>query len=351
MTAGFVGSGVHLGAACGDRRAQVCQRRCRRATTVAVTTKVATEENVGRRQREHETWRWNNYKINYKVTGPEDAETKVLLVHGFGASVNHWFDLQENMSTRGYRVYSIDLLGFGSSDKATDVSYEIELWAEMVGDFIRERGGSGWVLAGNSVGSLVSLAAADALGKVHVSGLCLFNCAGGLTAFRYAELPVPLRLVYFLIRKIFFNPVVGRFIFSRYSSKENIKSTLLQVYGNKDAVTDELVDMLYMPAKDENAVEVFIKVLDGPAGPEPENLLQKLDWCPTLVLWGEDDPWTPMSSKTGINFHPGDRFPEYHPNLKLLALPQTGHCPHDERPEQCSNLFDEWLKEVGLSMK
>eukprot|EP00188_Purpureofilum_apyrenoidigerum_P004819 Plantae.Rhodophyta-Purpureofilum_apyrenoidigerum.ctg5751.p1 GENE.Plantae.Rhodophyta-Purpureofilum_apyrenoidigerum.ctg5751~~Plantae.Rhodophyta-Purpureofilum_apyrenoidigerum.ctg5751.p1 ORF type:complete len:355 (-),score=48.78 Plantae.Rhodophyta-Purpureofilum_apyrenoidigerum.ctg5751:233-1297(-) len=347
MATGFISGRAYVGGRCEERRLCSIRRRQQRLTVAAVqATEVTANDEVGRLQRQHKTWRWKDYQINYKTTGPENAELKVLLIHGFGASVNHWFGLQGNLAKKGYEVYSIDLLGFGASDKVTDVTYEIELWAELVRDFVRERGGSGWILAGNSVGSLVSLAAANILGDEHVSGICLFNCAGGLTAFRYEELPIPLRLVYFLIRKILFNPVVGRFVFSRYSTKDNIKATLQQVYGNKDAVTDELIDMLYLPATDDNAVDVFIKILDGPPGPEPEKLLPELSWCPVLVLWGEDDPWTPIGSNKGINFHPGDRFPEYHPNLKLIVLSQTGHCPHDERPNECSDLLHEWLQEV-----
>jgi hypothetical protein len=40
-------------------------------------------------RREYETWRWRGYKINYRVEGPKGGPP-LLLIHGFGASVNHF---------------------------------------------------------------------------------------------------------------------------------------------------------------------------------------------------------------------------------------------------------------------
>lgn len=48
-----------------------------------------------------------------------------------------------------HKVYALDLLGFGWSDKAL-VDYNAALWRDQVADFIREKAGGGpVVLAGN----------------------------------------------------------------------------------------------------------------------------------------------------------------------------------------------------------
>jgi pimeloyl-ACP methyl ester carboxylesterase len=84
----------------------------------------------------------------------------------------------------------------------------------------------------------------------------------------------------------------------------------------------------------------------APAGPTPESYLERVQ-CPVgrtadlelfgasaraqvLVLWGDSDPWTPLDK----GMHPGIRFPEYCKDCKLAVLANTGHCPHDERPEE-----------------
>ncbi len=60
-----------------------------------------------------------------------------------------------------YRVYAVDLLGFGWSDKAL-VSYEgYSIWQEQLSDFIKQIvGGKSVVLVGNSLGGYNSLATA-----------------------------------------------------------------------------------------------------------------------------------------------------------------------------------------------
>lgn len=155
---------------------------------------VEGKEGLGRLRRDYEGWCWREYHVNYKVEGPVDAEMSVMLVHGFGACVNHWYDLQSLLASEGYRVYSIDLLGFGASEKPRDVEYGIDMWTDMLEDFVREQGGTNrWLLTGNSIGSLIAMNTAKRLGKERVAGVCLFNCPGGLTVFRYEELSWPLR--------------------------------------------------------------------------------------------------------------------------------------------------------------
>jgi hypothetical protein len=80
---------------------------------------------------------------------------------------------------------------------------------------------------------------------------------------------------------------------------------------------------LLAPSDDEGAEDVFLKVFGGPPGPTPESILPNVK-CPILALWGDSDPWTPLDR----GMHPGSTFGNYTDNLKLITLPNTGHCPH-----------------------
>jgi pimeloyl-ACP methyl ester carboxylesterase len=88
-----------------------------------------------------------------------------------------------------------------------------------------------------------------------------------------------------------------------------------------------------MPACDNGAEKVFLAILNGPSGPTPEELLHKTRWCPTLALWGSDDPFAPLTK----GLHPVIRFSVYNPDIKLDVLPNGGHCPHDARPTWVNN--------------
>ena len=55
------------------------------------------------------------------------------------------------------------------------------------------------------------------------------------------------------------------------------------------------------------------------------------------MLWGEADPWTPIA---GAQIY--QQLTDTH-NIEFVAIPNTGHCPHDERPEVVNPLIIHWL--------
>lgn len=76
-----------------------------------------------------------------------------------------------------YKVYALDLLGFGASDKPF-MDYSMELWDEQIRDFMAEFvGEQPAVVVGNSVGSLATLMVGAAAPE-RVKGVVLLNCAG-----------------------------------------------------------------------------------------------------------------------------------------------------------------------------
>ena len=68
------------------------------------------------------TWNWRGHQIKYTIAG---AGQPLLLIHGFGASIDHWRKNIPVLAEGGYQVYAIDLLGFGDSDKAVSEQPEI----------------------------------------------------------------------------------------------------------------------------------------------------------------------------------------------------------------------------------
>eukprot|EP00871_Galdieria_phlegrea_P002993 jgi/Galph1/3695/GphlegSOOS_G2335.1 len=270
------------------------------------------------------------FSINYYVEGPPTGKP-VILVHGFGASVGHWRKNIPKFASEGYRVYAIDLLGFGASEKPILDRYSLDLWRDLVQEFCSDmRKDEKWILCGNSIGALICAMVAHKNPQL-TEAIVLLNCAGGLTSFRESELSFPSALVY-----------LG--FFRSFRTRKNILNLLNQVYINKDAIDEYLVAILHLPSLDTGAEHVFLKTLGGPAGPSPEELLPNIK-CPILVIWGEDDPWTPYRR----GFHPGVRFQDYNPNMTLISLPSTGHCPHDERPDQVHQVLFPWLSRVLMT--
>ncbi|HEY9611829.1 alpha/beta fold hydrolase [Allocoleopsis sp.] len=275
-------------------------------------------------------WTWQGHQIQYTLMG---TGKPLVLIHGFGASIGHWRKNIPVLAEAGYRVFAIDLLGFGGSDKPP-LNYTLELWQQLLKDFWDTHIQEPTVFIGNSIGALLSLMTATNYPEI-AAGAVLINCAGGLN-HRPDELNLPLRLVMGLFTKLVSSKLVGVLLFNLIRDKSRIRRTLTQVYRDKAAITEELVDLIYTPSCDPGAQQVFASVLTAPPGPAPIELLPKVEH-PLLVIWGEDDPWTPIAgaalyqqqSETG--------------KVEFVAIANAGHCPHDEKPEAVNQLMSDWL--------
>jgi len=276
-------------------------------------------------------WTWKSYKIQYTVMGEGKP---LVLIHGFGASIGHWRKNIPVLAGAGYQVFALDLLGFGGSDKAS-IDYSVNLWVELIKDFWQQHIKQPAVFIGNSVGALIGLTIAVEHPEI-TTGAVLINAAGGLS-HRPHELNLPLRFVMGAFNKLVSHPITGKFVFNNIRRKSQIRRTLYQVYRDRQAVTDELVDMLYQPSCDEGAQQVFASILTAPPGISPEELLPKIE-RPLLVIWGADDPWTPI---TGAKLY--ENAQANGKEIKIIPIPGAGHCPHDEVPDLVNPQIIEWL--------
>jgi pimeloyl-ACP methyl ester carboxylesterase len=280
------------------------------------------------------TWQWRGFDICYTAVGEGQP---LLLIHGFGATYAHWRKNIPALVAQGYRVYAIDLLGFGASEKPA-IDYSLELWQEIIRDFWQDQIQQPMVVVGNSIGALLSLMLLAQYPDMAVGGI-LLNVAGGLN-HRPDELNWILRSVIGFFTGLVQNPILGTILFNQIRKKERIRNTLKQVYCDPRAITDELVEILYEPTCDRKAQKVFASIIGAPPGPRISELLPRIQQ-PLLVLWGEADPWTPIQgSKVFQEWATGLKAP----SLKVVPIPETGHCPHDERPDVVNPLMIDWLK-------
>jgi pimeloyl-ACP methyl ester carboxylesterase len=295
---------------------------------------VTAQELVPAKSFDKLIWTWKDYSIQYTVQG---SGRPLILIHGFGASIGHWRQNIPVLAAGGYRVFALDLLGFGASAKPP-IDYTLELWEELLADFWRELVREPAVFVGNSIGALLSLMVVANHPEISAGGV-LINCAGGLN-HRPEELNLPLRLVMGTFAKLVNSPAIGPFLFNNIRQKHRIRNTLRQVYRNPEAITDELVELLHAPSCDPGAQQVFASILTAPPGPQPSELLPKVD-RPLLVLWGADDPWTPIA---GSKIY--QELAVKGQEVKFVSIPHTGHCPHDERPDAVNSLILDWLAEL-----
>jgi pimeloyl-ACP methyl ester carboxylesterase len=276
-------------------------------------------------------WTWRGQAIHYVVAGESrDDRPPLLLVHGFGASTDHWRKNIQGLQA-DFQVWAIDLLGFGRSAKP-DWQYSGDLWQAQLHEFITEVIGCPVVLAGNSLGGYASLCVA-ANHPESAAGLVLLNSAGPFSAPAQPPPPQP-NAIAKAIQSLMLQPLPSWLLFQYVRQPATIRRTLNQVYLDKTAITDQLIEDIRRPALDPGAPKVFASVFKSRQGETVDALLQKMS-CPLLMLWGEGDPWMNCRQK-------GAQFRQHYPTLTEHYL-QAGHCPHDEVPDQVNGLLRDWV--------
>ncbi|XP_069150505.1 uncharacterized protein [Solanum lycopersicum] len=306
-------------------------------------------------------WKWRSYRIHYVEKG---EGFPIVLIHGFASSSFHWrYNISE--LAKRYKVYALDLLGFGWSEK-TLIDYDALLWRDQVVDFLKEIVKQPAVLVGNSLGGFTTLLAAAALPD-KIRGVSLLNSAGRFgddvsttdkteesALHKFIVKPMEEIFQRVVVRSAFWitmQPVqieavlksgVGSFLakFEPYIFllfARCIRNGWL-VYRNHSNVDDYLINSILRPAADPNAYEVYYRLLkqlmSNPTKHTLDSVLSQLS-CPLLLLWGDLDPWVHDRAKP-------NRIKDFYPNTSLVNL-QAGHYPQDEVPEQVNKALLDWL--------
>lgn len=313
----------------------------------------------------------------------DTAKPAIVLIHGFGASSYH-YRYNVPILARRYRVYALDLLGFGWSDKPI-MDYDASVWRDQVVDFVREvvwkdddgeekvvdkvngeeeeeqrsKEKSQVAIAGNSLGGYTAMyASSDERIKEHVSGCILLNAAGKFRDPQEAEEKKgeePNPVVQSISAAIQRFVIACSFVITKQPLR--IEQILKQVYPiNGDNVDSELVESIRTPALDPTAAEVFYRVIaKNGKGPQAyvDDILKELH-CPVLLAWGESDPWIQSAaadrmerlhaefhglSSDNDNENVGDRW------IRRTSI-DAGHCPHDEDPEAVNEAILDFVDEV-----
>ncbi len=254
--------------------------------------------------------------IHYYEGGPSSAQT-ILMVHGFAANKDNWLRFARYLS-QDYRVIALDLPGFGASSRPAG-SYDVGTQTERLASVIDALDIKPLHLIGNSMGGHISaLYAARYPDKVL--SLALLDNAG-ITA------PQPSELLQRLQRGEA-NPLVVRNV-------EDFQRLLAFIFVEPPYLPESLKGYLAKQANANSAHydQVFRHLVERYIPLEPE--LPRIQ-APTLILWGAEDRALHVSSVDVMR--PLLRKPS------VVIMPQTGHAPMIERPQQTAEHYRAFLQ-------
>jgi pimeloyl-ACP methyl ester carboxylesterase len=264
-------------------------------------------------------------QINTRFWALGDEGSTVLLIHGIGGSLEDWM-LNANALARHNRVYALDLVGSGHSDKPS-VSYTFSYLAQFVNDFMEAQNIDRASLIGHSLGGGVTLQFTIQFPD-KVDKLVLVNSAGlGTEASILFRLPAL--------------PILGELL--TRPSRKGTANLLKACVHDPAVVTDELIELGYSLAVLPGAQNAFlstVRSLGNFRGIRKDVLRSIVDnlgtiTAPTLVFWGQQDRILPVAHA----YIAEKRIP----NARLHIFNPCGHLTQLERPEEFNSIVLEFL--------
>jgi 4,5:9,10-diseco-3-hydroxy-5,9,17-trioxoandrosta-1(10),2-diene-4-oate hydrolase len=249
----------------------------------------------------------------------------VILIHGIGAAVDSWAS-NINALAEKHRVYAIDLVGFGRSDKPS-VEYSLPFFAQYVKDFMETQNIDRASLIGWSLGGGVCLQFAIQFPE-RLDKLILLDSMG---FGRETHLMFRLSAI----------PFVGN-ILSRPSKKGTVRFLKECVFDNT-LITDEIVELYYQFSALPGAHAAWLNAVCSNAsfGGVKKEVIQAFQdnlgamIKPTLIIWGKQDRVLPLKQA-----YIGE---SWIPNVRVHLIDDCGHCPQMEHPEEFNTRVLEFL--------
>lgn len=243
-------------------------------------------------------------RLRLRDTGPRAAPA-VILLHGFGASLDTWEPWAEALSRR-YRVIRLDLPGFGLTGADPTGDYgdarETRILVDLMDALAIDRAS----LVGNSMGGRIAWTFA-ALHPDRVSRLVLISPDGFASpGFAYGRPPrIPL-----LMQAL---PYVA--------PRGLIRANLAAAYARPEALSEATVtryrDMMLAPG----VRAAILTRMRQTILRDPAPILVHIR-APTLLLWGEKDGMIPIGNAAD--------YLRLLPRATLVRLPNLGHVPFEE---------------------
>ena len=264
-------------------------------------------------------------QVNTRFWTIGNEGSTVLLIHGIGGSLEDWI-LNAEALAKHHRVYALDLVGYGHSDKPS-ASYSFSYMAQFVKDFMEAESIDRACLIGHSLGGGISLQFSIQFPS-KAERLVLVSSAG-------------LGQQVTLLLRVLTLPIIGKLL--ARPSRKGTANFLKECLYDSTLVTDELVDFGYSLASLPGAQEALlstVRTLGNIRGMRKDVLRPIVDnlsaiTVPTLIFWGQQDRILPVAHAQVAE----DKIPD----TQLQVFDPCGHFPQLECPEEFNSIVLKFL--------
>ena len=289
-----------------------------------VESQVSEPDTVLKGEERRYPWKYGD--IFYQVKGSRDAKP-ILLIHGFGpgASSYQWRKNTDALSEQ-FRVYTVDLLGFGLSDHPA-IDYTPETFSDLISDFLREAIGKPAVVVAH--GMTCAYVIADAYRRPQLfERLVLVSPPMDILEESFQS-PMS-NAVKFLIR----TPLLGQFIYNTLTSRRAIRTYFdVEGFQNPGLITDELVEYIYCNAHQSNNRYPAASMLSDSLAMNISEPLARLQ-VPVIAVWGREDVFMPPETS--------NVFKQVNKDIDVRMMDKARKQLQDEQAEMFNALVSEF---------
>ena len=257
--------------------------------------------------------------LHYRQTG---LGRPLIFLHGVLGDYRMWRHVTPGL-TYGNTVYELDLMGFGFSEKPQDKTYNLKTYVAQLHNYIENFHLENLVLAGHDFGAVIAAGYAVEYPE-NVHKLILMSAPLSLNE----NLPVTMRLLGL--------PLLGKFFTGDWMLTRILKEGVFDEEIMSPAMIKQYLEPFREDPGARGSLHKFFREFDLYSELET-NILPRLDnlTMPTLLLWGGQDPYTPMDI--------GRELDNVIASADLQVVTQSGHYILEDRPEDVRAQIKEWI--------
>ena len=275
---------------------------------------------------EERRYPWKYGDMFYEVKGARNAKP-LLLVHGFGPGASS-YEWRKNIDAlaQQFRVYVIDLLGCGLSDRPA-IDYSAETYADLIHDFVKEVIAKPTVIVAH--GMSCAYVVADAYRRPqYFERLVLVSPPPTMLQENF---PGPLNVAW---RSVLRTPILGEFIYDRLTSRRAIRGYYdRQGFHNPGLITDDLVEYIFTSAHQPNSRFTAASFLSNYLTMDVHEAFARLS-VPTVVVLGREGALTSTEAS--------EAFKRVNNRVEIHVLDKASQQLQDEQAAKFNALVQEF---------
>lgn len=241
---------------------------------------------------------------NFKLINKDSKTTPILLLHGWGGSIESLAKLQEELGKHVENpIFNLELPGFGKTPLIEGIAGTRE-YAKFVQDFLHEQKIDEVILIGHSFGGKISIELAISK-KIRIKKLILINASG---------------------------------VEPKNSIKKSLNKFLTNLVPDKLKNWEMLRELYYKKILRERDYLTAGKLKQSLSKIVEEHYQDKLSEIDvhTLIIWGELDSYVPLWM---------GRLMEQKIKLsKLVVVPEATHGLPLKQPQLTAEIIEGWLE-------